>query len=118
MVTRAIDSIERPWGRYYVVYETPGMWVKTIVLNPWSQLSLQVHEHREERWHVPEAGLTAIIGPFTLDLVPRVVYSVPYRMPHRLINHTRYERSLVEVALGQPLEHDIVRLEDDYGRTE
>lgn len=45
-----------------------------------------------------------------------VVYRVPASTPHRIENMSRYSLTLVEVAIGQPDENDIVRLEDDYGR--
>lgn len=110
------EWVERPWGKYLTVHTAPGLWVKTITINPWSQLSLQVHKHRDEFWHSPEGRLRAVIGNQTVDLLDHMVYAVPAGTPHRLINPTRYELSVIEVAIVRPDEHDILRLEDDYGR--
>lgn len=110
------EAVERPWGRFYIVHSKPELWVKTLVLKPWSQTSLQIHESRDEHWHVAEAGLHAIIGDERVVLQPDYVYTVLRRAPHRIINSTIYERVLVEVATGQPDEDDIERLEDSYGR--
>ena len=108
--------VERPWGKYLTVYQAPGLWVKTIVINPWSRLSLQIHRSRDELWHSAEAGLRAYIGDNYLDLDPDLVYTVPRMTEHRLINTSRYSLSLVEVATGEPDEEDILRIDDDYGR--
>lgn len=106
----------RPWGRYFLVHTAPGLWVKTIVVEPWSQLSLQSHEFRRETWHVAEAGMKAIIGDETIDLSPNQAYTVDYGVKHRLINPSRYEMVVTEVATGEPDESDIIRYEDEYGR--
>ena len=110
------DWVERPWGRYLVVHQVPGLWVKSITIKPWAQLSLQIHHRRDEFWHSPEGRLHAVIGDETVALQDHVVYHVPVGTPHRLINPTHYELTLTEVAIGEPEEDDIVRLEDDYGR--
>lgn len=108
--------MDRPWGHYFTAYQTPHLWVKTIVVNPESQLSYQLHNHREEHWSVSESGLMAIIGEETIDLLPGVCYTVGYRVPHRIVNKTAWPKVLTEVATGNPDESDIVRILDDYGR--
>lgn len=108
---------QRPWGRFYIVHQTPESWVKTLVLKPWSETSLQIHRHRNELWHVGEYGLSALIDGERVDLNPDMVYAVLAGIEHRIINATMYERTLVEVATGRPDEEDIVRLNDAYGRT-
>ena len=118
MAGKTTEWVTRPWGRFLTVHTAPGLWVKTITINPWSQLSLQIHEHRDEFWHSPEGRIHAEIGNDHIILQDNEVYHVPAGVRHRLINPSHYELSLVEVATGNPEENDIIRLEDDYGREE
>lgn len=118
MLGARTEWVERPWGRYMVVHHTPEWWTKTLMIKGWHRLSLQIHERRTELWHAPEGRLHATIGDEHITLSPDVVYTVPTGAVHRLYNPTSYELALVEVALGQPEEDDIIRLEDDYGRKE
>jgi mannose-6-phosphate isomerase-like protein (cupin superfamily) len=113
-----INWVTRPWGRYTVVYEAPGVWIKTLIISPWSRLSLQTHAERTEVWHCPEGRLEAVIGDEEVFLTPDRSFLVPLGTPHRIINNGRYEETLIEIALGNPYEEDIVRLDDDYGRSE
>lgn len=108
--------VQRPWGRYMIVYTAPGQWTKTLQINEWSRLSLQKHEKRTEIWHAPEGRLTATIGSDRFVMDANRLYVVPPETVHRIENITRYPLILVEVALGLPDENDIIRLEDDYGR--
>jgi mannose-6-phosphate isomerase-like protein (cupin superfamily) len=93
------------------------MWVKTLIINPRSQLSLQMHANRLELWHAPQVGLTATIGGYTQSLLQHKSYVVPVNTPHRISNFTNKPLLLTEIATGSPDEEDIVRLEDDYGRS-
>ena len=116
MLDTGTKWVERPWGRYLVVHTAPGLWTKTLQIESGARLSYQFHEHRTELWHAPEGRLHATIGDEHLVLADDRVYTVPAGTPHRVYNPSRYELTLVEVALGLPDENDIVRLEDDYGR--
>lgn len=108
--------VDKPWGRYKVIYSTPTMWVKTIEVKSWASLSLQSHAERDEYWHAPEGRFWAVIGDEEVALNENEVYRVPAGTKHRIINPSRYTLHLTEVAVGRPDEDDIIRYEDDYGR--
>jgi len=53
LVTHHNESI-RPWGTYKVLEEDKNFKVKRIEVNTSAQLSLQLHEHRDEHWIIVE----------------------------------------------------------------
>ena len=110
--------MHRPWGSYERVHEGQGFQVKQITVAPGRKLSLQKHFHRAEHWIV--VGGVALA---TIDGVEHVVRRnesvfIPLGAVHRLANPGDTPLILIEVQSGDYLgEDDIVRLEDDYART-
>ena len=109
--------VERPWGTYQTLFETPGYKVKRIRIYPGAAISLQFHNQREEHWTI-----TSGTGVFTLDADEQKVVRgntvhIPVRAHHRLRNDGAEVLEFIEVQLGPYLgEDDIVRITDDYGR--
>ncbi len=106
----------RPWGHFITLYSDKYTWLKILVVEPGQRLSAQVHAFRTEMWVPSQSGGTAVIGTETLDLVEGVAYTVPVGTLHRIVNDTDQTLYIMEWAYGLPMEHDIERLEDDYGR--
>lgn len=114
-----MKKTEKPWG-WYIVHEenedNPYK-IKTIYIEPHLQFSLQKHKHREEFWVIVKG-----YGSLTIDdskwQVSRGDYiHIDKDVVHRL---TAGEEGIkfVEVQLGDICDEcDIIRLEDDYGRT-
>lgn len=112
-----LETEQRPWGRWTVLRETPGMKVKLIEVQPGHRLSLQYHHHRSELWICVSGRADARVGDhdLTLDLLDSV--RIPVGTVHRLGNSGRVPACIVEIQEGDQLvEEDIVRLEDDYHR--
>lgn len=112
-----LETEQRPWGRWTVLRETPGMKVKLIEVQPGHRLSLQYHHHRSELWICVSGRADARVGDhdLTLDLLDSV--RIPVGTVHRLGNSGRIPACIVEIQEGDQLvEEDIVRLEDDYHR--
>jgi mannose-6-phosphate isomerase-like protein (cupin superfamily) len=112
-----LDSDNRPWGRWEEYLNEPGYRVKRIIVNPGQRLSLQRHEHRQEHWAIVQGR-----GIFTLDGQDREVsvgdaVYIPVGGVHRIENPGSEFLVIIETQLGLCLEDDIVRLEDDYGRS-
>lgn len=80
----------RPWGVMAKLISLPFFWLKLIYVS--GRTSLQYHNDRTE-WH---------IGIYKVN--PKEIH----RMQHGVF---------IELAFGKPREDDIVRLEDDYGRS-
>ena len=113
-----LETDQRPWGSYTVLNDEATFKVKRIEVLPGKRLSYQRHTRRSEHWFIVHG--TAVV---TLDGEWRVVSSgdavdVPVNTDHRIENASDDLVVFVEVQHGDYFgEDDIVRLEDDYGRT-
>jgi mannose-6-phosphate isomerase len=113
-----LEVDERPWGSYSVLDDQPTFKVKRIEVLPGKRLSYQRHARRSEHWFIVTG--TAQV---TLDGVARRVSAgdavdIPVGTDHRIENPSDAPMVFVEVQHGDYFgEDDIVRLEDDYGRT-
>ena len=113
-----MKGISRPWGKYIVLEERNNSKIKRIIVNPGARLSLQMHNHRSENWVVAKGTAKVTIGNETLLLKEGESVYVPKATKHRLENPGKTPLHIIEVQLGNYLgEDDIVRFEDDYGRT-
>ena len=116
--TETIERTERPWGWYETVSEVPGNKVKRIRVHPGQQLSLQKHYQRAEHWVVAQGTARVTVGERVVDLVAGQHVDIAIGEVHRLANMTQHPLEIVEVQFGSYLgEDDIVRLQDDYGRS-
>jgi mannose-1-phosphate guanylyltransferase/mannose-6-phosphate isomerase len=109
----------RPWGWFQTMDEGSRFKVKRICVKPGAQLSLQKHWHRSEHWVIVTG--CAVVSRDGEDLVLRENEStfIPAGTVHRLTNPGHVELHMIEVQSGEYVgEDDIVRLADDYGRTE
>ena len=109
---------KRPWGGFEVLEEGRGYKVKRLVVNPGHRLSLQRHRYRAEHW-VVVAGVPRVrVAGRTRRLRAKGTVSIPRGAWHRIENPGREPAILIEVQHGPYLgEDDIIRQEDDYGRT-
>ncbi|GLQ05748.1 hypothetical protein GCM10007924_09690 [Sneathiella chinensis] len=81
-------------------------------------MSLQYHQHREEIWTVVRGGGVAVVGDETVSLEVGQTVRVPVLKSHRMTNTGQDPLVFIEVQKGLELdEDDLVRLEDDYGRS-
>ena len=111
-----ISSDERPWGRWEEYLNEPGYRVKRIIVNPGRRLSLQRHEERSEYWVVVSGTGLATVDGEELHVGPGDAVHVARRAVHRLSNVGPTALVIMETQLGNCLESDIVRLDDDFGR--
>lgn len=112
-----IDSDDRPWGRWEEYLNEDGYRVKRIIVNEGARLSLQKHSLRSEYWVIVAGS-----GIFTLDGEERPIQPgdsvfIPVGGVHRVMNTGSDSLIIIETQLGQCIEDDIERLEDDYGRS-
>jgi mannose-6-phosphate isomerase len=113
------EAEERPWGRYEVLEESDGYKVKRLEVKPGARLSLQRHSRRGEHWVVVAGTADVVCGDQHLRLHQGEHIHIPPQTNHRLGNSTDQSLILIEVQLGDYLgEDDIVRLEDDYKRSD
>lgn len=113
------QRVDRPWGSYTPINEGEGFQVKRIVVNPGQRLSLQYHHKRSEHWVVTAGKGKVQVGDVITDVTVGSYSMIPLLEPHRLINDGEENLVIIEVQTGSYLgEDDIVRLHDDYGRSE
>lgn len=111
------DAVTRPWGSFQIVYQNPTrtVTVKVINLNPRSRNSLQYHAQRSEIW----TGLSGVarveLDGRTSDLAEGQQITIPVKSKHRM--GTDRGAQILEVSLGPFDEEDVVRLQDDYNRS-
>jgi mannose-1-phosphate guanylyltransferase / mannose-6-phosphate isomerase len=110
--------IYRPWG-YYQGVDVGGRYqVKRIVVKPNARLSLQKHFHRAEHWVVVRGTAEVTIGTEIRNVHENESTYIPIGSVHRLANPGKIPLELIEVQVGSYLgEDDIVRIDDQYGRS-
>ena len=115
---QAHRKVERPWGSYDGVDSGERFQVKRIVVKPGASLSLQMHHHRAEHWIVVRGTAKVTRGEQTLLVSENESTFIPLGMKHRLENPGKVPLEMIEVQSGSYLgEDDIVRFEDNYGRS-
>lgn len=112
------SRVYRPWGWYEAVDNGGRFQVKRIMVKPGAKLSLQMHHYRAEHWVVVSG--TAVVSRDGVDEVLSENQStyIPIGVKHRLENPGKLPLHIIEVQSGSYLgEDDIVRFEDNYGRS-
>lgn len=111
-------KVHRPWGWYDSIDEGGRFKVKRIQVNPKASLSLQKHHHRAEHWVVVQGTAEITRGSETLLLSENQSTYIPLGEVHRLSNPGNIPLEIIEVQSGSYLgEDDIVRFDDQYGRS-
>lgn len=125
MKNREGEYVEKPWGSYKVILETPDRVVKIIRVAPGGRLSLQSHKLRSE-WWMPISGRAMVSKGYTpeddsivshkfVDKNSQFVY-IDKQQVHRLYNPENEEFVMMEIQEGECREDDIIRYDDVYGR--
>jgi len=108
----------RPWGTYTVLDEGEGFKVKRIEVLPGKRLSYQKHARRAEHWVVVAGEAKVTLDDREVTVRAGEAIDVPTGAAHRVENPGAAPLVFIEVQRGDYLgEDDIVRLQDDFGRT-
>lgn len=108
----------RPWGHYENLVEDTDHKMKRIVVAPGKRLSLQKHARRAERWVVIRGEAVVTLDGEDIPLKAGDTVYIPKGAVHRMTNPGTEPIIFGEVQLGDYFgEDDIIRLEDDFGRT-
>jgi mannose-6-phosphate isomerase-like protein (cupin superfamily) len=110
----------RPWGSFTVLDEGAGFKVKRIEVLPGKRLSYQKHRHRNEHWFVVAGTAKVTLNDETIFVETDKTIDIKIGDAHRVENPSETEDLIfIEIQRGDYLgEDDIIRLEDDFGRTE
>ncbi len=107
---------ERPWGFFERFTLNEPSTVKILVVREREAFSLQTHQHRDEFWRVLDGEGSVTVGSAVEEAASGKEFFVPRNTPHRIEAGAGGIR-ILEIAIGEADEHDIVRLEDRYGRS-
>lgn len=110
----------KPWGSFENLDsgQKPRYKIKKITVDPLQRFSLQYHRYRSEHWIVVQGTGTVTVGNSPRKVCVGDYIYVPQNVNHR-VESGEDGIILIEVQMGTLCEEDdIVRLEDDYGRTE
>ena len=110
--------VHRPWGWYDSIDAGERFQVKRIMVKPKASLSLQMHHHRAEHWIVVSGTAEVTVGETVKLISENQSIYIPLGTVHRLTNPGAISLEIIEVQSGSYLgEDDIVRFQDNYGRT-
>ncbi len=110
--------VYRPWGHYEILSQGPCYQVKRITIKPGASISLQEHHHRSEHWVVVSGTAEVTRGDEVFYVSPNESTFIPKMMKHRLVNPMEYNLEIIEIQLGEQIsEEDIIRFQDEYGRS-
>lgn len=109
------QMVAKPWGGYKILKKNHGLWIKKLFIKKGERISLQSHELRSEVWVVISGEIDAQVGNSHHLAGPDDVIVVAPHRKHRITGVS--DACVMELAQGVVREHDIVRYEDDYGRT-
>jgi len=110
-------TVNRPWGTYTILEDSPNYKIKKIMVKPGKRLSLQKHFHRSEHWTVVSGTAKVTIGTQVKTVIANESTYIPMGELHRLENPGKIELIIIETQVGEYLgEDDIARFDDDYKR--
>ncbi len=114
-----VRKIDKPWGYELIFAHTDRYAGKILHVNAGEALSLQYHEHKDETLYLlqGEYELTLEEDGKLLERTVRAgeAFRVPPHTRHRMVAGP-HGCDILEVST--PELDDVVRLEDDYGRSD
>ena len=112
-----VTRVEKPWGHEIIWARTEQYVGKTLFIKAGHALSLQYHEVKDETVHVFSGQMKFQTGEGDVltdrILGPGESFHITPLLRHRMIAVT--DCQVLEASTPQL--HDVVRLEDRYGRT-
>lgn len=114
----SMEKAAPPWGQWFVLEDEKDFKVKRIEVLPGKRLSYQKHFKREEHWYVVKGSARVTIDGQDHFLGEGDCIKIGREAPHRVENEGKELLVFIEVQRGEYFgEDDIIRIEDDYGRT-
>lgn len=112
-------SEQRPWGSFTILDEGENFKVKRIEVSPGKRLSYQRHAQRAEHWYVVRGTAKVTLNGVEILVNSGEAVDIAREDAHRVENPSPDEPLVfVEVQTGDYFgEDDIVRLDDDFGRS-
>ena len=107
---------KRPWGSFEQFVKDKSCTVKIHTILPNRKNSLQFHKKRSEFWKILKGFPIITISKKVTKAKEGDEFFIPKNEPHRFAAQKTAVK-ILEISFGEFNEKDIIRLEDDYGRT-
>ena len=109
-----MERIDKPWGFEEIIVNNNRYVIKRITVKEGHRLSLQFHKEKHETWFVISGSGAITLGERVIDCSAGTLVDIPPCTVHRVYAG---KGGIVIFEVSTPELEDIVRLEDDYGRT-
>lgn len=113
--------IKKPWGSEEILEANPSYVVKLIKIKKGKKLSEQYHIYKHETIYVLKGDLELFIKePSSLDpigITHELKVGDSFVIPNRTIHRFIATKDCILLECSTPELWDVVRLEDDYGRS-
>jgi mannose-6-phosphate isomerase len=115
---RTMEEVSPPWGSWSVLDDNAAFKVKRIEVMPGKRLSYQKHLRREEHWYIVKGQALVTLEGEDYHISEGDSFNVGKDASHRIANVGETMLVFIEIQRGEYFgEDDIMRLQDDYGRT-
>lgn len=105
--------VDKPWGREDWLFVGERVVMKRLVVFAGARLSLQLHRQKEEGWLLARGRARVRYNDIEGEMNAGDVLHLPTGTVHRI--EALEECELIEAST--PELTDVVRIEDDFGRT-
>lgn len=105
--------VDKPWGREVWYAHTDRYAGKILEVDAGHRLSLQKHEMKHETLYLLTGRMRFTLDDETFDWTPGTCVEIPPDTVHRM----EAVEDSVMLEVSTPELDDVVRLEDEYGRT-
>jgi mannose-6-phosphate isomerase len=113
-------KVEKPWGYELIWADTEAYAGKILFVKAGESLSLQFHREKDESWLV-QSGRAKVEMAAAGGKVPDAEIVGPgaaFRIKPGTVHRVTGVEDTTIIEVSTPHLHDVVRLEDLYGRTE
>lgn len=107
----------KPWGCYFDIFRDERTVFKELRVKPGASLSYQYHNTRSEFWYIMEGVAMVTLDGEDINLGVNESIFIGRQAKHRVKNIGEGPLVIREMQCGICSEDDIVRLEDNYGRS-
>ena len=114
-----MQVIEKPWGKEEVVEINDRYMMKKLTMWKDHRCSLQYHNHKKETIYILSGHLRIYVGP-TKDELSSKVYGPDetITLEPGVVHRMEAVEDCIYLEASTPEMDDVVRLSDDYNRTE
>ena len=111
----SVARVDKPWGYELRFARTDRYAGKVLFIRAGAQLSLQYHETKDEAFYVQSGTLELVLGKE--QSVETLGAGEARRIVPGTVHRFRAVTDTLLFEVSTPELEDVVRLEDDYGRT-